>query len=332
MRVDRIEWLACPDCGGQLTLRDQALAEDDPGEVREGSLDSACGRSFAITGHVARFVPIHNYADSFGFQWAQHAKTQIDVETGYNLSRERFRTATTWENLAGKRVLEAGCGAGRFTSVALELGAELVTFDYSTAIDVNVQNSGLHDAVTYLQADIYRIPVRPASFDAVFCMGVLQHTPDVRVAFMSLADVVKPGGELVIDVYKKTLPAMLHWKYVLRPITKRMDPRRLHRLVEIVVPPLLPVWKVLHRLFGRAGTRLLPITSYSQLGISDSFNREWSVLDTFDMYSPAYDNPQTIKTVRGWFEQAGFEDIVVAYGPNGIVGRGHRPDARSHGA
>lgn len=209
MRLDRITLLACPACGGQLTVLEPTFADSDPSEVREGRLVSECGRSFAITQHVARFVSSHNYAYSFGFQWALHPKTQLDAETGYKLSWERFRAATTWESLEGKLVLEAGCGAGRFTGVALDLGAKLVTFDYSTAIDVNLGNTGFREAVTYLQADIYRIPVKPGSFDAVFCMGVLQHTPDVRGAFMSLADVVKPGGELVIDVYKKTLPAML---------------------------------------------------------------------------------------------------------------------------
>lgn len=43
------------------------------------------------------------------------------------------------------------------------------------------------------------------------------------------------------------------------------------------------------------------------------------------MYSPMYDNPQTIETVRAWFLEAGFDDVVVAYGPNGVVGRGRRP-------
>jgi hypothetical protein len=45
------------------------------------------------------------------------------------------------------------------------------------------------------------------------------------------------------------------------------------------------------------------------------------------MYSPAHDHPQTVKAVRGWYEEAGFVDVNVGYGPNGVIARGRRPSA-----
>jgi hypothetical protein len=54
----------------------------------------------------------------------------------------------------------------------------------------------------------------------------------------------------------------------------------------------------------------------------DDVLKEWAILDTFDMLSPRYDNPQTIDNVREWFERAGLLDIDVHYGYNGIEGRG----------
>lgn len=326
MRADKIRFLACPDCGEDLTLADPQVDAQDPAEIVAGRLVCASGHTaFPIVDHIPRFVDSAARSEAFGYQWERHARTQLDSATGLTLSHERFLKATGWASLEGKVVLEAGSGAGRFTEVALDLGAELFTFDYSRAIDVNLRNNGVRPNVTYLQADIYRIPLKPAVFDGVFCMGVLQHTPDVRAAFMSLPRLVKPGGELAIDVYKRTIPALLHWKYVLRPLTTRMEPRILHRMIELVVPPLLPAWKGLYRLFGRAGTRLLPIASYSQLGIPDDFNRAWSILDTFDMYHPRFDQPQSLATVRTWFSEAGFEALEVGYGLNGVVGRGIRP-------
>jgi hypothetical protein len=56
-------------------------------------------------------------------------------------------------------------------------------------------------------------------------------------------------------------------------------------------------------------------------------NREWAILDTFDMYSPAHDHPRSIAQVRRWFSAANFVDVVVEYGPNGVVGRGRKPEA-----
>jgi len=53
--------------------------------------------------------------------------------------------------------------------------------------------------------------------------------------------------------------------------------------------------------------------------------REWAILDTFDLLSPAYGQPQTLKTVREWFKEAGLCDVEANYGYNGIEGRGVKP-------
>jgi hypothetical protein len=104
-----------------------------------------------------------------------------------------------------------------------------------------------------------------------------------------------------------------------------MDAAKLHRLVGKLVPPLVAPTAFVKRLAGRAGGRLSPILEYSHLGLPPETNRDWAVLDTFDMYAPAYDLPQDIATVRRWFSDAGLERVVVRYGPNGVVGRGRKP-------
>jgi hypothetical protein len=83
----------------------------------------------------------------------------------------------------------------------------------------------------------------------------------------------------------------------------------------------------LRGLAGGAGPRLSPIVEYSRLGLTPEQNIQWAVLDTFDMYAPAYDQPQTAAAVRHWFDRAGFTSIAVFDGYNGIVGRGRRPSA-----
>ena len=51
---------------------------------------------------------------------------------------------------------------------------------------------------------------------------------------------------------------------------------------------------------------------------------EWSILDTFDKYSPKYDKPRTIKTVKKWFKKAGLTNVSISYGPNGIIAKGEK--------
>ena len=67
------------------------------------------------------------------------------------------------------------------------------------------------------------------------------------------------------------------------------------------------------------------MAEYSHLNLSDMQQREWAILDTYDMYAPRYDRPQTVRAVRRWFDDAGLEDIVVEQGPNGVIGRGRKP-------
>jgi hypothetical protein len=104
-----------------------------------------------------------------------------------------------------------------------------------------------------------------------------------------------------------------------------MDQERLYKIISMAAPILVPAAAVLHKLFGRFGRRLLPIVQYDHLGLPRSLNVQWAILDTFDMYAPAHDHPQSLETVKSWFERAGFIDIDVRYGPNGVVGTGIRP-------
>ena len=109
-------------------------------------------------------------------------------------------------------------------------------------------------------------PSRQA-FEFVYCFGVLQHTPDVRRAFLALSEQVKPGGRIAVDLYPKLLLNVLWPKYWLRPLTRRMAPERLFGLVSRSVELLWPASLALGRVPG-VGRRLrhaLPIANYDRL-------------------------------------------------------------------
>ncbi|MET3908976.1 SAM-dependent methyltransferase [Bradyrhizobium sp. S3.3.6] len=285
-----------------------------------------CGAAFPIVRGVPRFVPDDGYARSFGFQWNVHARTQLDSFTGKPISRNRLFAVSKWPaELPGQTILEAGSGAGRFTEALTTTGATVISLDLSSAVDANFHSNGKRPNLLIAQASLLDIPVPPRSMDKVICLGVLQHTPDPAEAFLHLANCVRPGGELVLDVYAARLRSLLSWKYLLRPITKRMNRDRLYRLIERATPILFPVSDFLYRTLGRFGLRVLPIVHYPELGLSPELSLRWAILDTFDMYSPAHDHPQTIAAVGSWFKKVEFTDVTVEFGPNGIIGRGRRP-------
>ena len=85
---------------------------------------------------------------------------------------------------------------------------------------------------------------------------------------------------------------------------------------------LIPIAKLLRKLGGGVLARLVPIVEYSHLGLDKKINKDWAILDTFDMYSPTYDNPKSLDEIYSWFKENNFKKIDVFYGPNGINGKG----------
>jgi SAM-dependent methyltransferase len=322
-----LDLLRCPVDGGQLALDD---ARRDGDEVEEGTLACAtCGERYPVLRGVPRFVPAENYAASFGMQWNHFRRTQLDSHTGVPVSRDRFYRYSGWgpAELRDAWVLEVGCGAGRFTEVALAAGAHVVAVDYSDAVDACRANHGAHPRLHVVQADALALPLEPGRFDFVFCFGVLQHTPDPAATFRALPRQLRPGGRIAVDVYARLWRNVLWSKYWLRPLTSRLPARTLFRAVERSVPWLLPVSRAVARI-PVVGPRLryaVPVANYEGVyPLSPSQLREWAVLDTFDMLSPAHDHPQTLATLRAWLDDAGLVDVWT--GRMGFnVGRGRRP-------
>jgi 2-polyprenyl-3-methyl-5-hydroxy-6-metoxy-1,4-benzoquinol methylase len=300
----------CPKCKGALRL-DGA-----------GGLDCGAGHRFPVIDGIPRFVDSDGYAASFGFQWKAHAREQLDSDSGASLSRDRFFRGTGWpQQMPGQLILEAGCGSGRFTEVLLGTGARLVSFDYSAAAEVAHRAFSAKGA-EICQASIYDMPYREASFDRVFCFGVIQHCPDVHRAFTSLVAMVKPGGHLAVDVYDRRR-MWLNARYRVRWLTKRINKERLHRWCETIVPLYAKLMPPLHPY----NQLLFPIKDYRGAlpGLSREQQIAWSVLDTFDALSPEYDQPQYLSTMKRWAAEAGLVEVEAAHGGNGIELRARRP-------
>lgn len=330
MKERFLECAVCPGCRGRLRIGPDR-ADGIGGEIRSGTLD--CGRCrvhYPIRDYIPRFVPADNYARSFGLEWTRHARTQLDKFNGTSITRDRFRQTTRWpDRLDGQRILEAGCGAGRFTEIALSTGGELISFDLSEAVDACLDNHGLIPSWHLFQGDLYRLPLGDALFDRVFCFGVLQHCPDPVAAFEALLPPLRPGGELAIDVYEKTGKVYLTPRFWLRLVTTPMPPEVSYAWVQRAVPRLLPLKTGLQRRVpgvGRYLAAMVPVISYDGvLPLSDSQLVEWAILDTFDMLSPRYENRASRNDVREWLRRAGLAHATVERAGTVIIGRGVKP-------
>jgi SAM-dependent methyltransferase len=310
LSADLLTLLRCTVCRSGLEARQQ------------GYRCSACGRDFPEIRRVVRFVDSHSYAGSFGYQWERFSKTQLDpVLSERNL---RYKTGLREEDLRGKLVLDVGCGMGRFAEVATRWGARVVGIDLSQAAEVAASNLADRDFVA-LQADVFSLPFAPASFDCIYSVGVLHHTPDCEGAFKSLAQYLKPGGCIAVWLYSG-YNKWYRFSDLYRRITHRIPIQTLHAFLRISVPCLY--W------LGR-GLRALPLAGPPMAGlvqhvfpVNQNPNPEIRVLDTLDWYSPKYQSKHTYEQVVRWFESCGLESLTV--GEISIGVKGYKPVEGRH--
>jgi SAM-dependent methyltransferase len=334
MRLEHVDSLVSPVSG--LSLHLQSVQSREHGEIKEGMLVDASGdHKVPIRNFIPRFISDASYTASFGEQWNRYRSIQIDSENKLNLTAQRFYRWTGWnkDELAGQRILEAGCGAGRFTQIMLEAGASVYALDMSSAVDACWLTNGPHANLSLVQADIYRIPHPLEFFDRIFCYGVLQHTPDPGQAFASLVGFLRPGGKIAVDCYVKSSSAN-RWtsKYRWRPITTRLSPQTLFKIIEWYIPKWLPIDNRLARVpgIGRWLVSVIPCWNYTgHLPLPRNEIVPWAILDTFDALAPKYDQPQSLEQVTSWFEQSGLSDVRVEPGSNGIIGNATKPPRRA---
>lgn len=159
-----------------------------------------------------------------------------------NPLRMGFLTGIT--SLAGKRVLDIGCGGGILAEAMARQGADVVAIDMAEA---SLSVARLHQLESKLDIDYRRIPAEelaeqePASFDIVTCLEMLEHVPDPSAIVSACQTLVKPGGEVLFSTInrnpKSYLFAIIGAEYILKLL-----PRGTHEYAKFIRPSELAGW------------------------------------------------------------------------------------------
>lgn len=272
--------LWCPECGSALTLDADRL------------ICAACQASYPVIDGIPRLISDQHLA-SFGRQWNKYEVAHDDEDR----STFQAKTGMSLSQLAGLRILDAGCGGGRYSKVCGEAKATVVGADHSAAVAKAKQLCAHLGNVEFAQADLKRLPFEPASFDFVFSIGVMHHDANTKSVFDAVAKMVKPGGRYSVWLYRRNQWWQESINNTLRRRTTAMNSEKLERWCE---------WGA-----WLGGLPIINKTLNKIVNFSAHPNRENRVCDTYDWFAPQYQYHHTVAELSSWFEAAGFTELKV---------------------
>ena len=260
-----------------------------------------------------------DYAVNFGLQWNKFALTQYDSFTGLPLTRNRLINSSEWKDdeINKKLIIELGSGAGRFTEILLSANSYVVSVEMSDAIYANSKNNK-SEKIIFIKSSLTDIEILNNLFDYVFCYGVAQHTPNIVKTYGACVKFGKKGSKISIDHYARVFYPTT--KSIWRPITKRIKPSTLLKIIKFYIPYYFPFDSFLRtklpkilRLLIRL---ILPIPCFNYINEKNipqdkRVLLEWAIMDTFDALGAKYDNPLSEKELQKIAKKIGLEKYKI---------------------
>lgn len=273
-----------------------------------------CSAHYPIREGIPRFVTVpedgvaRQTQASFGYEWSEFNDWRQSGET--NFQQYFGDLDRSW--IAGRTVLDAGCGMGRHARQIASYAACVVAMDFSRAIDQAARNTGDLSNVICIQGDITAPPVADDAFDLVYSIGVLHHIADTEAAARGLLSKVKPGGRLRIYLYWKRrgiAAVVLRAVDAARMVTTRMPFAILKAFCWMLSVGLWFVIVLPYRALSALGFRLhngWPLVVYARYPFNVLYN------DQFDRFSAPIEQRWSKEDVIALMERLGLRDIHVS--------------------
>lgn len=271
-----LELLACPLCRGDLAADWVCRSCSKPYEAPNGipNLRVAGDERVDVVRRFYDETPFPGYPARDSLTWLNARAERSDFARVLNQAIP-----------LDARILDLGCGTGQMSlylarAHRLVIGADLTrkSLELGAAAARRFQLS----RVLFVETDLHCPGLREASFDVVYSAGVLHHTPDPRASFVRMAQLVRPGGMIVLGLYNAFARIPLRIRRLVARLTR-------YRLI-----PFDPV-------------------------LSDRQNEPSRRMAWIrDQYRHPEEHRHTLAEVQNWFRENGIE-YVRAY-PSALIG------------
>ena len=194
---------------------------------------------------MATSANVHNEEiEKFGNKAHDWWNPQGELKTLHAVNPLRLQFIRSHTDLAGKEVVDVGCGGGILSEALAYAGARVLGIDLSTQLlDMAEEHAqGARLPLEYRSTSVEELAAeRPGGFDVVTCMEMLEHVPEPASVVRSCARLAKPEGKVFFSTLNRNLKsyllAILGAEYVLR-----MIPRGTHRFATFIKPSELCQW------------------------------------------------------------------------------------------
>lgn len=240
--------------------------------------------------------------------------------TQWVLKRNGFTSFTDFKAYLDTKssILDAGCGNGRVTNLMAGLTSKPITGIDFSSYEVASRNLSSYSHVKVKQANLLEDLSHVGKFDFIYCQEVLHHTGDAHKSFKNLVNILLPGGDIAIYVYKQKAPVREFVDDLIRDKIKELSYQDATKICEGITE----LGKVLSQL-----NQKVTVPDIEVLGIKSGtydlqrfiyhyfmkcfwnpgLTKSENVTINYDWYHPEDCTRHTMEEVKGWFQSAKLE-------------------------
>jgi ubiquinone/menaquinone biosynthesis C-methylase UbiE len=254
--------------------------------------------------------------ESFGDEWLKF--DAFSAEEIKNAGDQYFDIVTEKMLNSNSKVLDLGCGSGRWTKYMADKAGFIEAVDPSEAVFSAAAVYGDLPNVRFTQAGVDTIPFAENSFDFVISLGVLHHIPDTSKALSTLMKKLKPGGFTLIYLYYALdnrgflYRLIFNLSTLLRSVVSALPKRLKHLVCDLLAVfiylPFVGLSKIVKA--------IVPGKLYLKIPLAYYRDKSWNIIrnDALDRFGTPLEQRFTKLQIAEMLQNAGMHNLVFSEG------------------